>query len=228
MDIKKFSSESTFEANVVTEIVSVIENGSAKNCSIGLSGGKTPRPIYQALANNAIFDFEKVEWYMVDERCVPRDNQDSNYKMITEAFGKAEPNFFKHFHYFDTALEPATAAEVYAKELNKIPSQQFDLIILGIGADGHTASLFPHSPALLETERLAVRTINEKAPNPPVRDRLTITWPMILASKQILLLASGVDKKDTIEALFNSNLDTTQFPAKRLLEHTNATLFWLE
>lgn len=196
---------------------------------IALSGGSTPKPVYEALATNPQVDFERIEWFMADERYVPFESDDSNYKMIMEAFGAAQPEFSEHFHFFNTALQLEESARQYEEELKKIPEQKFDLILLGMGNDGHTASLFPNSPALQENERLAVDIINEERPNPPtVRDRLTVTWPVILASKKIVLLVSGEAKRSVVEELMNGSKASEEFPARRLHEHPDCSIQYLE
>ena len=228
MNLQTFSSQPDFVAATVALIEKLCSQKQGQ-VYIALSGGSTPKPIYEALAINPHIDFERVEWFMADERCVPFESDDSNYKMIMEAFGAAQPEFSEHFHFFNTTLAPEAAAREYAEELKKIPEQKFDLILLGIGNDGHTASLFPNSPALHENERLAVDTINEPRPNAPaVRDRLTITWPAILGAKKIVMLVSGAGKKNVVEELMNGEKSGEEFPAIRLREHADCFIQYLE
>lgn len=195
--------------------------------AMGLSGGSTPLPVYSALASDPAFDVEEREFFLVDERFVSIDSPDSNYASVVKAFGAAEPFFSDHFHWFDTARTIDEAVARYQEELATLPDAKFSLVILGIGADGHTASLFPNSPGLEEKEKLVSHTINEKAPNPPVRDRLTITWPVILKAKTILVLLSGESKKSVVEELQRGHKIASEFPAKRLLEHSNVVVHWL-
>ena len=220
----------TNQPDFINAAVQVVLNACQKDGQvyIALSGGSTPKPVYEALANNLDIDFERVEWFVVDERYVPLDHEDSNYKMIMEAFGAAQPEFSEHFHFFNTSLLPEAAAREYEESLKKIPEHKFDLVLLGIGNDGHTASLFPHSSALHENERLAVDTINEPRPEAPVvRDRLTVTWPMILVSKKIVMLVSGEAKQSVVEELMNGSKASEDFPARRLHEHQAATVFYV-
>ena len=225
MNVSKFNSSTQFIAATEAVIVALC-NATTGVKHIALSGGKTPRPIYEALATNAAIHFDDIEWYLVDERYVPLDHPDSNYKMIVEAFSAAQPTFSEHFHYFDTSLPLKESANRYETELKNIPGLQFDLCVLGIGSDGHTASLFPGSSALYERERLVVPAINEFVPHPPVHERLTLTWPMILKSKEVLLLASGQEKQAIIAELQFSHKQFTELPAKKLLEHHNFKIYF--
>ena len=237
MNLKTFSTQPDFVAATVAVIENLCETKQG-SIFVALSGGSTPRPVYEALAKNLQIDFERIEWYVVDERYVPFGSDDSNYKMIMEAFGAAQPEFSEHFHFFNTSLQLEESARQYEEELKKIPGTQFDLVLLGMGNDGHTASLFPHSPALQENERLAVDTINEDRPGAPagqslwaapaVRDRLTITWPMILRAKKVVLLVSGEGKHSMVEELMNGTKSAEEFPARRLWEHPDCSIQYLE
>lgn len=166
--------------------------------TIALSGGSTPKPIYQNFPNG---DYE---FYQVDERYVPRDHPESNYRIIKESLGKP-------IHYFDTSIPIEQSLKTYASKLPK----NFDLCILGIGEDGHTASLFPHCKAL-KTDASVAETNTE---NFTVHHRLTLTFPKILASKAILVLLK--DKKKVLEELQDSKKTPQQYPALKLLQHQN-------
>ncbi len=225
MELQKFTTQLDFISATV-KLITTLCSSQEGILYIALSGGGTPRPVYQALAANPAVDFNRIEWFLVDERYVPFGHPDSNYKMIMEAFGAAQPDFSEHFHYFNTSLAPEEAARVYEAELKNIPEQKFDLIFLGIGHDGHTASLFPQSPALQEAERLAVATINESAPNQALRDRLTITWPMILGSKEVIVLVSGKSKQPVVDEIFSGVKDEIAIPIKRLKKNSKALFYY--
>ncbi|MSU75455.1 MAG: 6-phosphogluconolactonase [Candidatus Magasanikbacteria bacterium] len=225
MNLQVFSSQLDFIIASVARVLDVCKKDG--QVYIAVSGGSTPRPLYEALATNSSIDFERIEWYLVDERYVSLEHMDSNYKMIMEAFGAAQPEFSEHFHFFNTALMPEEAARAYEEELKKIPERKFDLVFLGLGIDGHTASLFPGSPTLHEEERLATDTVNESFPSSAVRDRLTITWPMILGSREVVMLVSGKEKQGIIDELEKSNKTFEELPAKKLIERSNFSLLYL-
>lgn len=226
MNLKTFTKGQEFITTTVKKITDLLEQKPG-TLYIALSGGKTPTPVYEALANNPDVDFNRIEWFVVDERYVPFDHLYSNYKMITKAFAKAGSLFQKHLHWFNTQPPAKVSAERYEEELKKIPNQEFDVVILGIGNDGHTASLFPGSPTLKERKHLAVHTINESAPNPPVAGRLTITWPVIMKSGEVVLLVSGKEKQEIMNELLHGKATASVLPAKKLLEHPNFTVHFL-
>jgi 6-phosphogluconolactonase len=227
MELYTFAAAGDFVSASVARIKEAVGAAAPSQGYIALSGGSTPLPVYQALASDPSFDVEQAEFFLVDERFVHRDHADSTYAMVVKAFAPAEPFFSDHFHFFDTTRPIAEALAAYETALENVPNGQFDLIILGIGKDGHTASLFPGGVENAATER-AVHSVNGNAPQPPVRDRLTITWPVILAAKQILVLVSGKDKNGIVEELLNGKKSAEEFPPRRLTGHSSVTVHFLE
>ena len=191
MKINEFENEEDF----INASLELIKKLSPK--TIALSGGSTPKNLYKKISE---LPSDNVEFFQVDERYVPKDNEDSNYKMIKETLNK-------EIHHFDTSLSILESLEKYEKEL----PEQFDLIILGIGNDGHTASLFPNTEALNSQEKVA-QTKN-------IQERLTITFPVILNSKNILVLLKN--KKEVLNELKNPSKTIEQFPSLKLLEYEN-------
>lgn len=203
MNIQSFSTEEEFTEAAVSFILKILQENPDAN--IALSGGTTPAPIYKALAEKSIHG----NFYQIDERYVPKDHPHSNQKMIRETLNPT------NFHAFDTSIPLESALEKYAQEL----PTQFDLTILGIGEDGHYASIFPHTQ---ETEAPVSHTTTD---NFPVKDRLTITVKPILKSKNILILLKN--KPKVLQELQKHSKDPQEFPALNLLNHEHLKLFFL-
>lgn len=164
-----------------------------ERCRIALSGGHTPRATYQHLAARPV-PWGRLEVFFGDERCVPPDVEGSNYKMAKEALFDAVAIPEEQIHRIQGELSPDDAAEAAAHDLvdvfgEGIPS--FDLILLGMGPDGHTASLFPGSSELEESGHLTVPVHRPELPQPW---RVSLTLPVLNAAKRVLFLIDGADK----------------------------------
>lgn len=174
-----------------------------------LAGGSTPEALYRLLASPGYaerVDWSRVHFFWSDERCVPPDHAQSNFRMAREALLDAvavrSGPVDRQIHRLQGELPPSAAAQRYEAELaacfgvepgSGFPA--FDLILLGMGADGHTASLFPGSPALAETRRWVVA--NEVATLGATR--LTFTLPLLNAARAVLFLVAGADKASRLE-----------------------------
>lgn len=218
-----FIDEKSFLQAGLNVIAQICENKQG-TIRIGLSGGSTPGALYKALAQEKDLPFERIEFYQVDERYVPKDHVDSNYRLISETLLKPLAQRFKAFHFFDTSLALPASLQKYEEALQVIPGNQLDLIILGIGPDGHTASLFPHSPALQEKIKLTAHTTTDQF---AIHDRLTVTFPFILKSKQILVLLKGKEKQSIVDELLSSQKNIQGLPAKGLLTHPHLAIYFL-
>lgn len=167
---------------------------SSGRCTIALSGGGTPRPVYAALAAPDLasgIEWRKIDVYFGDERAVPPDDRESNYRMATDALLSHLPIPESHVHRIEAERRDLdAAADAYAQAL----PEALDVLVLGMGADGHTASLFPGSPALSERQR---RVVVVASPKPP-RQRVTITPPVIAAAREVVMLVTGGDKAATV------------------------------
>lgn len=213
-DLNEFIEEST---NFIAEVT----KKDKETIRISLSGGSTPKPIYQSLVSRKDIPFSNVEFYIVDERYVPFEHDDSNFKIINKSLISAVKNNIKGFYFFDTSLSIEDCIKKYSQSLEIINTDSFDLTILGMGPDGHIASLFPHSESLKEEKKFALHTTsNEFA----VKNRLTITLPLILKSKKILLLLKGSLKEKILDKLLNSDMTIEELPAKALLKHEDLTI----
>ena len=171
-------------------------------CTIALSGGTTPQRLYQLLASEHRLDapWQQAEWFWGDERCVPPDHPDSNYRAAFAALlGPLRvPSDMIHRMACDGA--PADAAARYDAVLrDRLTGGRFDLVFLGVGADGHTASLFPGSPALDEQDRWALAVTG--GPELAVRERITLTYPVLDRARTVFMLAAGAAKRPVIQRM---------------------------
>ncbi len=204
---------------------------SQEQFNMALSGGSTPRKLYEVLANPP-YRFElpwaKVHLFWGDERCVPPEHADSNYRMAYEALIKKIDIPKTNIHRMPAeAKDPRQGAMAYEQTLakhfktsNTPPS--LDLILLGLGNDGHTASLFPETPALKETKQWVVAN-----PIPQLKTtRLTLTLPVINQGKHLIFLVSGRDKAKTIKEIFQKTDKPERLPAQ-MVHPTSGELTWM-
>ena len=160
---------------------------------VALSGGQTPRPLYERLGSPAYsLDWQKVGVFWADERSVPPTDPRSNYRAAREVLLDRVSVPPDQIHRVEGELDPLAAADAYEVELHRVfgADGRLDLILLGIGADGHTASLFPRHQALTETERWVVPV--HTSAEPPWR--VTMTLPLINNARHVLFLATGTEK----------------------------------
>lgn len=164
---------------------------------IALSGGSTPRKAHERLAGMGL-DWSGVELWFGDDRAVGPDHEHSNYRMAIDSLGEVAP-----YHRIQGELGYAAAADAYEAELEDafgegVPS--LDLVLLGLGPDAHTASLFPGDDALGERER---RVVGVETPGmAPLVSRVTLTLPVLNAGKQVVFLISGEDKAEAVGRAF--------------------------
>jgi 6-phosphogluconolactonase len=169
---------------------------------VSLAGGNTPRRAYELLGP-ALADPAAVEWWFGDERCVAPDDPDSNFRLVSESLLRVAAIPLDRVHRIVGELEPEIAADAYAAELGEgIPAggngvPVLDVAFLGLGEDGHTASLFPGDPSLDVRDRLAVPVVAVKPP----ANRITLTLPVFHAARSVLILATGAGKKDAVGRL---------------------------
>ncbi len=177
-------------------------------CRIALSGGTTPGPVYRHLVNAHLcgpLPLHRIHLLFGDERCVPPDHPDSNYRMAAQWFGDAFSQFGA-VRRIRGEEEPVAEALRCASDF----AQPIDMLILGMGEDGHVASIFPHSAAFDAGER---RTMAVDCPKPPPR-RITITPAVIEAASQIFVVVSGGAKADAVARVFEKDVSEHCFPAR--------------
>lgn len=200
-----------------------------KRASMVLSGGSTPAGIYRYLAENSEdFYWKDIDFFIGDERCVPEDHEDSNFRMIKESFLSLIPHEESQIYAINQTLSPDEAALDYhlrVKEYLELNSC-FDLVLLGMGPDGHTASLFPGYPELKEKKRLAVATADE-GPLEPYHRRVTLTVPALNHSNHLLFLLRGGSEKQTImdEVLHSGRRNNMEYPVQ-LIKPINGRAYW--
>ena len=186
--------------------------------AVALSGGSTPRTVYSLLAAPEFrdrIDWPRVHLFWGDERCVPPMHPDSNFRMVQEALLSKIAIPAENIHRMMGENEPAAAAAAYEQDLKKLFGAEqgdwprFDLIFLGLGEDGHTASLFPGTAALDATESWVVAVYVEKLQS----HRLTLTRPVIRAAAQVSFLVSGASKAEIVREIFASDRALDPYPA---------------
>ncbi|MGD2047260.1 MAG: 6-phosphogluconolactonase [Gemmatimonadota bacterium] len=174
--------------------------------SVALAGGNTPRPVYEALAEMQDVAWARLEFFFGDERSVPPDDARSNYRMARESLLERVSIPASRIHRM-RAEDPA--ADLAAREYASALPPALDLLLLGIGTDGHTASLFPGGDAL-HARRLVVAST---APEPPSA-RLTVTPPVLAAARRIVVLASGSAKADAVFRALTAPWNPEDCPAQ--------------
>ncbi|MEN8263168.1 MAG: 6-phosphogluconolactonase [Nitrospirota bacterium] len=194
-----------------------------------LSGGRTPVLLHKALSEKKGLPWYRTHIFIVDERFVPFDHEDSNFLMIQNTLLKHVLIPSENIHPVQTENStPVLSAEKYEKEMlsffniseNEFP--RFDLILLGIGEDGHTASLFPGTPVLNETRHLAAAVTQSVKPG---KERVTLTFPAINNAKNIILMATGGDKAAAIREVIEED---SSLPAAMVRPERGKLLFLLD
>lgn len=196
-----------------------------------LSGGSTPRALYQLLASEqwrGQIDWRNVELYFGDERCVPPDHADSNFRMVNEALISKVPIPASQVFRIRGEIDPQEAAKEYGLILKEhFEGEGADMMLLGMGSDGHTASLFPGTDALVETDH---RCVANHVPHDYIPRgtewRVTVTFPFINRSREILVLCAGRDKQQRVQEVLEGRGDPDELPIQRVRPESG-TLTWL-
>jgi len=210
---------------------------------IAISGGTTPKAMFRNLGSEAYEKYANrwpnLQLFWVDERCVPPDHPDSNYRMTEEALLAWVPLPPENVHRMEGELEPEAAAERYERVLcesfglkgyepprgtrsYELPS--FDLVLLGMGPDGHTASLFPHTEAIDALGPLVV------ANHVPQKDtwRITLTWPVINHAREVVFLIEGAEKAEVLHEVVFGPRDPDRLPSQLIRPESGTLVFLLD
>jgi 6-phosphogluconolactonase len=197
--------------------------------AVSLAGGQTPRRVYQILGTEftGLIDWASVHLFFGDERCVPPDDPDSNYLMVYTALISRVAISPDNVHRMIGEGDPAANASAYEQELKEffgnVQWPQFDLVFLGLGTDGHTASLFPNSSVLSETSRW-VLTAKPVGASP---NRITLTLPVLNSAAQLVFLVSGEEKAETLSRVLRPASGPLPSLPAQLVKPTNGSLVWL-
>jgi 6-phosphogluconolactonase len=209
--------------------------GAYGHARIAISGGATPRTAFELLADpsqpwRTRMPWQKLDLYWVDERSVPPDHADSNYRMTREVLLDRVPLRPGQIHRMEGEMEPEVAAARYESELRSsfrlegAESPRFDLVALGLGGDGHTASIFPHTEAIHEMSRLVA------ANYVPQKDawRITLTWPVINHARSVFFLVSGEDKAAILREVLTGPRDPERLPSQLIWPSSGILTFILD
>jgi 6-phosphogluconolactonase len=198
---------------------------------VALSGGSTPKPMNALLATPRfveLIEWEKVFIFWSDERCVAPEDPESNYGSARESLLVNVPIPAGNIQRIYGELSPEHAAQKYEDKLREFfagqPTPRFDLILLGLGDDGHTASLFPGTPAVRENSRWAMAVTHQEPPLPLV-DRVTLTPAIINAAANITFLVTGQAKAERLRQVLRDPYNPDRLPAQAI-RPKNGKLFW--
>jgi len=193
---------------------------------VALSGGSTPMALYRLLAREPI-DWTRIHVFWGDERLVLPEDAENSYGQAREALLKHIPIPTENIHRVASELDPVAAARDYASILREFAAPpldwpRFDLVLLGLGEDGHTASLFPGSPVDATEPVIAVTAQYQGRP----ARRVTLTPPVFNAARQVIFLVTGANKAVTLKGVFSDYNSSEQIPAKRI-QPADGQVTWL-
>ncbi len=222
-------------ATVAKRIIECANTAVDKNGSfhLALAGGSTPKGVFERLATpefNTQIDWHKTHIWFGDERCVPADHSDSNYRMANQALLSLVPIPENNVHRIQGEQEPVQAAQLYEQEMSQhLPSSDrgvpvFDLMLQGLGPDGHTASLFPGTPALTVDDQAVTTVYVEKLDS----WRVSATFPVLNTAHNLLFLVAGVGKAEVIRDIFQKNSSNRQLYPVEMLKSTGCVEWFLD
>jgi 6-phosphogluconolactonase len=232
-DVEIFSDRDALIRAEAERIVKLLRNAIAARgrCVLSLSGGATPKPLYQLLATPPYagrIDWSRVHLFWGDERCVPPDHPESNYRMTREALLDRVTIPSMNVHRIRGEDDPEQAAAAYERLLRQTfgpqdpPARSFDVVLLGMGPDGHTASMFPGTAAPTETQRWAMAVHLER---PREMWRVTLTTVVLNAAADVTFLVAGADKAPRLREVLEARGERS-LPVQRI-QPAQGTLHWM-
>jgi 6-phosphogluconolactonase len=228
-EIKIFESKTKISEYLTGDLI-LLSNSPLKMITIGLSGGNTPKHFFEYLVNSSYKDsinWKKIHLFWCDEHCVPPDHHDSNYGMTKQLLLKHISILEKNIHRIRGEYDPKTEALRYVDEITQYVPQingipQFTWILLGLGTDGHTASIFQNSKEIFSSDRLC-----EVTQHPITKQtRITMTPKLINNAERITFLVTGKDKSEIVNKILNSSEESEKYPAN-LIKPFNGKLEWV-
>lgn len=195
----------------------------APQSTLAISGGTSPKPMFEIFAATP-FDWNRVQLFWVDERCVPPTDSQSNFKLANDAWLTPAKFPEANIHRVQTERDPEDAAEVYSDELRLVFGEgipKFDVIHRGMGPDAHTASLFPGEPLIDDRTGLAAAVFVEKLNS----HRVTLLPAVLLAAKHTVMLVTGADKAQPLSDVLYGPFDPKKFPCQ-LTERDGGEVAW--
>jgi len=203
--------------------------GARGRFTLALSGGTTPRLLYARLAAGPRLPWERMEICFGDERAVPPDSPESNYRMVKDTLLRAPGLPPERVHRIRAELPPVEAAREYEQTLRKLFAgtttfPRFDLILLGLGPDGHTASLFPHTAGLVERQAWVLANWVEKLES----HRLSFSFPVLNAATEVLFLVAGADKTWALHEVLQGGATVQDVPARGVQPTAGALTFLVD
>ena len=183
-------------------------------CRIVLAGGRTPAQVYQVLALRANVPWAEVHVYIGDERCVPPTHADSNYRMIEQTLLSMVPVPKAQIHRLRGELGANAAAGEYQLFLEPLPEPKFDFVLSGVGADGHTASVFPGDERVMTSHAWAIGAVSP--PQFAVSERVGLTLRALCSTRVACVLCTGAEKRAVRDAILSGDAAAQSLPAARL------------
>lgn len=233
-DLRIFASRTALAEAAADEFISICELAIQRQgwCRLLLAGGSTPRSLYALLAsrNRSWSGWPRLQVCWGDERCVPPDHAESNYRMAYESLLAHVPVPSQHIFPMPGELLPALGSVRYEETLRILFDGQdlpdFDLALLGVGEDGHVASLFPGSLALDESQRWVVDVPHDQPP-PPLVPRLSVTLPVLNAARHVLFLVSGETKAPILGRVFHAQQENSVLLPAQRVRPSSGFLTWM-
>ena len=229
MEIKIFKDKAEVAAQFTTYLKELIVSHQGR-LNIALSGGSTPKVVFDYLAtHHQDIDWSSTHLYWGDERCVPPTDKQSNYKMTVDHLLSKIDIPGSNIHRIQGEIDPSAAAIAYAKQLKTdLPEAagvpQFDLVILGMGGDGHTASIFPHEIHLWDSADTCVVATHPESG----QKRVSITGTVINQAKAVVFLVTGSDKKDMMAEIHGKVPAQQEYPAAKVKPASGKLIWFLD